>query len=432
MTARAQTLILGGGLAGAVAALALARRGDAVSVAAGPPGASAQWSGALDVFGPCLRDPDSGDLITDPHARLQNLLLRRPHHPYRVAGLTSASALSGALADACGLLNAGSHGPDLLNPTARGWCMTPLGAPRWCDGASVTVGVWSPTDPAPVIGVVDFLNFAGFDAPQAAATLRDAGIDATAYAVAAPWLPATPPLTDDPIIAARRLDASPDLDWEPVAAALRAASSARPPTLWLLPPILGADLTAARAHLQRLTAALGALAAEASAQHASLHGWRLHRALQAKLSTTPNIQTLPPQRVVSLRLTPSGVEVAFSDGATTIAERVILATGRWASSGLPRRGPWREPLTGAPLWLDAAPMTDTPPNPPRLLAPDFSADHPLLRVGVAVNPSGLILDAHGDPLSPRLYAIGSALHGTSAPTDACAAGVALCAVTVAR
>jgi glycerol-3-phosphate dehydrogenase subunit B len=435
VTARTQTLILGGGLAGASLALALAARGQAVAVAAWAPGGSAQWSGALDLFGPCLRDPNAPDHpITAPSLRLQHLRSRRPHHPYVALGLRDAAAVAEAAAAAAQPFS------NTLDLTAHGWALTPLGWPRLCDGASPCVSVWGP-DPSPDgahLGVVGFSNVSTLDAPHAAATLRAHGLDATAYVVAAPHQRA--PFEPDALAAARLLDAAPcdPTTWAEVAASLRAQSqsqsqsqpSARAPSRWLLPPLLGVSVAKARGHLQALSALLGAPVGEATAQHDSLHGWRLHSALTARLTQALGEGALTHRRALRLEASASGVQVTWSDGTQTAAERLVLATGRWLAGGLPRRGPWREPLTGAPLWLDGVPMRDTPDHAPRLLSGGFLDDHPLLRVGLAVDPTGHLLDDTGAPLSPRLYAVGGALGGTAHPTDGCAAGVALCSAAV--
>lgn len=428
-----QTLLLGAGLSGAALALTLAARGQPVSIASGAPGGSAQWSGALDLFGPCLRDPSSHNVITDPQTRLQNLLLRRPHHPYRALHLTDAGAVSAAAAEITRPLT------DLLDLTARGWALTPLGWPRWCDGTSPCVGVWSSANAtasagaAAPVGVVGFANVAGFDAQQAAATLTAYGVPAVAVTVDAPAQPT--PFEADPLAAARRLDdAPPDPStWGAVASALRAASPARPPARWLLPPLLGSRLAVAQAHLAALSALLGVEAKEATAQHDSLHGWRLQQALTACLRDAPQVEVWTHRKAARVEPRGGALVVTWTDGTQTTAARVVLATGRWMSGGLPRRGPWREPLTGAPLWLDGAPMRDTPAQPPRLLSSAFSDDHPLLRVGLAVDATGHVLGEDGQPLSPHLYAVGAALGGTAHSTDGSAAGVALCtAAAVAR
>ncbi len=48
-----------------------------------------------------------------------------------------------------------------------------------------------------------------------------------------------------------------------------------------------------------------------------------------------------------------------------------------------------------------------------------------MRVGLGISPEGRVLDAHRQPISQHIYAVGSMLEGTS-HGDGCAMGVALC------
>ncbi len=170
-TKSAQTLIIGSGISGIVAALAAAQAGGDVLVVGQKPGGTAQWSGVADVFGSVLRDPATGEVITEAGPRLASLLQRRRRHPYGVLGMRDAAQVEAYWGRAAQLWDG------LVDVNARGWCATGLGVPRWADGASPTVapGVVATANAAGDVVFVGLEGFSGLDAMQAAATYKTLG-----------------------------------------------------------------------------------------------------------------------------------------------------------------------------------------------------------------------------------------------------------------
>lgn len=426
-----QTLVIGGGIAGTVAALVSAQGGESVVMVGQKPGGTAQWSGVADVFGSVQRDPATGEAITGEGERLASLLQRRRRHPYGVLGMRTAAEVEVYWGRAAQLLGG------LVEVSRRGWCVTGLGMPRWADGASPVVapGVVAPANAAgDAIGETVFVGlegFSGLDAMQAAATYnalgksigRARGVCLSLGVGVGAW-------DEEPSAIARWIEGmSGEAFVERFKATITQTQSAQAQTRWLFPAVLGRDLATAQGLLGALSAALLASGisgrvAELPGMDRSLHGWRLHVGLQEKLAQVGNIERIG-KNVEALREVSGHVEVVLRGGDVLQAERVLLATGRFVGGGLPRSGPWREPLTGAPLYLDGQPIGDAGGSTSRLLSANFLDDHPLMRVGVGVSPEGRILDAHGQALSPFIYAVGSMLEGTS-HGDGCAMGVAVC------
>jgi len=163
-------VVVGGGLAGATAALSAAREGAHVHLISANESTLRQASGLIDALGYPDPDADGGStargLLADPFAGVDDL---PENHPYRVAG---ADALREGLAlfdDAAGDLYRGGHTDrNALVATTAGRAKPTARYPR-----SMAPGVVSDERPMLLVG---FEADTEYDAPLAAERLEAAGV----------------------------------------------------------------------------------------------------------------------------------------------------------------------------------------------------------------------------------------------------------------
>jgi glycerol-3-phosphate dehydrogenase subunit B len=427
-------VVVGGGLAGAVAALELAGRGLDVVLVRAAPGATALTWGTLDVAGASplrrgglpLRDAASGPLLA-PRRRLE--AVARPPHPYSVLWPTApdtkeveeaAAALHGWLAPV-GLPVRGSldHGR---------WLADVHGAVRVADLAlgSVLAGDLAEAEE---VALVELPGLPGF---EVRAALRALGAELTA--LEGPGRPlralrlALPPglaeLCASPARLARALDDSAARDT--LAPAL--ASLGAPGRLLLVPPVLG--LTRPEAVQGWVREASGCAVAELVGSPAlGLAGYRLDRALGAALERAG--VAVRQGRVVSVETSEGAalaVRMAAPGGGAPERiplDRLVLATGRFLGGGLRERdGVLAEPLLGLPLYdLDGQRVDGAPAR--RLVRPDYEAEQPLFAAGVRTDARLRPLGADGTPLLANAFAAGELLGGFDPARERDGLGVAL-------
>jgi len=421
-------LVVGGGLAGAVAALAARSAGAAVALVRRAPGASALSGGAIGVA------PDLGALPLDPlltrRSPLESarrLAVRWPGHPYARLGV---EALEEALAFAASELSA------LLEP--------PDGRPRFLahvSGAVAECALCQRTQAggdlrrlSGRVAVVGFAGHLGVDARLVAAgvdRLRAAGAPAPVV-VEVGW----PTDADDgalaPAALARALERPGAA--EALGAALRRAlpderETARPDriTAGLLPPVLGID-PAARVH-ERVAAAAGLPVAELVSDPPSVPGLRLDAAILARLSAAGVL-------VVEALVAPGGgpgrpaalLETGSEGGEALLAPAWVLATGRFLGGGVVRAGALVEPLLGLPVRAAApgAPGAEPPDrSSASLTVKGRRAPQPLLAAGVRIDGEGRPLGEDGTPVHPRRFAAGAVIGGHEHASDGTGLGVAI-------
>lgn len=406
-------LVVGGGMAGAMAALAARGRGARVALVARAPGATALSSGAVSVA------PDLTGLPGAPLASRRPILeaaahlaAARPDHPYAVVGV---AALGEALAFAAREL-AAVLAPPLerrrFHATAFG---TAVGA-AMCQRATAAGDLLAVGG---LLAVAGLREHVGFDAALVAAGLARyaarGGPPVRAVEVALPAVV-------EP--AARALDLARALEAPGAAEALGEALRAALPAgaaAALLPPVLGLD-AAARVP-ERIAAAAGLPVAET-------------------LSDVPSVPGLRLQRAIAARLAEAGIEVVRGDvagapapgapleagGRVLRAATWILATGRFVGGGVARRGVLVEPALGlavqaaegreAGVHLSGRPAA-------ALTVRDRRAPQPLLSAGLRVDATLRPLDERGRPVHPRLFAAGAVIGGHEQATDGTGLGVAI-------
>jgi glycerol-3-phosphate dehydrogenase subunit B len=413
-TRRVDVLVVGGGMAGVVAALAARAQGASVLLVRRSPGATALAGGAIGVA-PDL-DALPGDPLIGRRSPLESarrLAARRPGHPYAWLGV-------GDLEEALGF--AGAHLSALVEPAD--------GRPRFLahvSGGVVECALCLRSQAAGDLRrarglavVVGFSGHLGFDAglvASAVARLTASGGPAAAAVEAAAFTgPGDGALR--PVELARALE--PPGAAEALGAAIRAVLP-RGATVALLAPVLGLD-PAARVHA-RVEAAAGLPVAEVVADPPSVPGLRLDAALLARLEGA-GVEVLQgdlgpgggPGRPVSL-------------GETVIeAGSWVLATGRFVGGGVLRQAGLVEPLLDLPVLASEAGAAglELAGRPPALLTVrQRVAAQPLLAAGVAVDAACRPLDEAGRPVGERLFAAGALIGGHEHAADQTGLGVAI-------
>lgn len=411
----ADVLVLGGGMAGAMAALAARAGGARVALVRRSPGATALSSGAVSVAADLGAGPeDPLAWRRGPLEAARRLAALRPEHPYALLG-AELERLPEALAFAARALD------PLLSPALDRprFLATPFGA---AIGAALCQRSMAAGDLLAVrapLAVAGFRGHLGFDAELVAAGLERCvprGGPATfALEVELPF--------GDP--AARPHELARALDAPGAAEALgdrlRAALAGRGAGAVLLPPVLG--LAPGGRTVERIAAAAGLAVAETLSDVPSVPGLRLQAALEARL------------RAAGVEVLTGAVQGVGGPGDPVAVGSValhagcwILATGRFVGGGIARRGVLVEPVLGLPVQAaegrEAGVHLAQRPAA-SLTVRDRRAPQPLLSAGLKVDATLRPLDGMGRPIHPRLLAAGAVVGGHEQATDGTGLGVAI-------
>ena len=418
--------VVGRSLAAWVACRRLERTALDVRWVRPPAGSLASlWGGLGQAFGPAqpllpdsagaldgrLDQPNSFDPAVD--VRWQRLADRRATHPYGRLGLPREQ-VSTHLSRALDLLDElGFERPD-----ERSAVPGPHGAPFAVDVAAESVRR-RPFEPGSRLCVVGADTLDSYRAEPTARRLdRAAQLDVEVWH--GPPFDELGEGTSHPVRAARSLWQA----FEPAEASLFASLAEhcrqRSIDVVLLPPCIGATLPTHRAIMESLREVVPCEVAEMPAERDSIHGWRIDRALREEDSNTLRGE------LRNLDVTEGGIDVTVESAEPFRASACLLATGGFFDGGLPTEAPFREEFTGAPLWIDGAPVTDTAEFfVPRLLDERPWDDHRLFRAGLAVDEDSRVLDRDGSPKSGALFAAGRLLSGFNPIHDGCSMGVEL-------
>ncbi len=190
----------------------------------------------------------------------------------------------------------------------------------------------------------------------------------------------------------------------------------------LLPPILGVQR--AEEHRRALESALGVRVAESLDTSPSTPGLRLQAALDAwRRKVGVKVENV---EVLGLSFAPLAVRTTGEPGGGSIpADAIILATGRYLAGGLRSHG------RVAPALLDAAVTPAVPTNPlhdASLRGPWGSA---VFAAGLPHDRAFRVAGLDGEPLHPRLFAVGDVLGGLDTVLAGCASGLCLLSAWVA-
>lgn len=441
-------LVVGGGLAGAAAALELASQDVKVHLVRRAPGATALSWGTLDVAaasplrdGLPFRGGVSGRELT-PAERLAFCLRTMPRHPYvSIFGASGSSVVEASAADAvksavssldgwlapCGLrVQGGIEGARLLADVR--------GAVRVADLALTGPGDGDLRGAREIV-LAELPGLAHFDprpaAVRIATELAALGVAVPPIRVATLALPeALAALVREPARLAALLD-----DAETARAFASVVPRLAAEGLLLLPPVLGLARTGEL--LAGLRASAGVRVAELlGAPPFAPAGLRLDRALQAALARA-GVDTIAGRvtslatsagrgasRVVAARVARAAASAGEEEARLPVSA-VVLATGRFVGGGLVERdGRLVEPLLGLPLWDERDVRVDGT-SPRRLLRASRDEAQSLLGAGVHVDGQLRPLEPGGRPAYDNVFAAGDLLGGSDPARDRTGLGVAL-------
>jgi len=364
-------VVVGGGLAGAWAALTAAQEGAEVTLVSRAPGATALYAGGIEIA------PD-----------LEGVMADEPFHPFTrlyrdhlqlSADLEQVSSSLAAELGRVGLPIRGDLGrpgryPD-LHGRARPAQLVPatvaageLGALR---GRSVAV--------ASVEGVGDY------DAAATAEALAEQGVKTTVARAALKNLPPGAALGD---------------------LFGRAAPAVRS----------GADLVAYPPGFVKLPAN----GFELLAAVPSPHGWRLQKALEAVLRRA-RIEVVAAE-VTDFRRRGPRLLAAVAGERELAADGFVLATGRFIGGGLVKSRLVREPLLDLAVYYQGEPIGAAYP---RLRHLEYLDPAPAFRTGLLTDPELRPVGEDGKPAFANLWAAGSVLGGYDYGGGGCGFGVPL-------
>jgi glycerol-3-phosphate dehydrogenase subunit B len=413
MPIREDVVVVGGGLAGAAAALSAAEAGASVRLVSHKKSTLRHASGLVDVLGYL---PGSDDPVVDPFAALPDLPAA---HPYAKVGVDAVREGLALFDRAVGDAYRGSHTDrNALLPTHGG---TVKPTARYPAGAAAGLA----SDDRPML-VVGFRSLPDFDARMVADHLRAAGVpfDVAGVEVAFPG-----EFRDDARVTrlATALDRDESLAGTPARAALAAAVSPHLEGAARVgfPAVLGDDHPGAvRA---ALADRLGAAVFEVPAGPPSLPGLRLEDRLFDALDDA-GVRVSSGNPVVDYRVTGdrlAAVEIDRNGRRVPLhGDAFVLATGGLVGKGVDSdREGVREPVFDCHV-----------PNPPDRydwFEEAAFGDHPFARFGVDVDETTTPLDADGTPEFPNLRAAGGVVGGADFAAEKSGSGVSLATGLVA-
>jgi glycerol-3-phosphate dehydrogenase subunit B len=394
-------LVIGGGLAGIVAALAAARTGARCRVVTHRESTLRQASGLVDVLGYL---PGDDEPLADPFAAIGDL---PDDHPYSVVGVEVVRDGLALFDEIAGDAYRGSHTDrNALVPTFGGSVKPTARYP-----ASTEAGLASAGGDALLVG---FERSADFDAPLAADRLGAAGVPFGVRGATVEFPGSFP--TD--ATATRFAHALEDAD-------VRATVAERVRPLLDgesrvgFPAVLGEDdHEVVRADLEDR---LGASVFEVPMGPPSLPGMRLQSILETALRDA-GVRTTAGNPVVDFDADGGRVREVYADRNDARipyrAEEYVLATGGLVGKGIDSdRSGVREPVFDCHVahpedryaWFDD----------------DTFGDHPFARFGVQADEELRPLDASGEPEFSNLRAAGAVLGGYDFAAEKSGSGVSI-------
>ncbi|MBI3073731.1 MAG: FAD-binding protein [Deltaproteobacteria bacterium] len=430
---KADVAVIGGGVAGTVAALRARAAGRQVVVLSAGWGASALTSGCVGLAHQAICGPSR----TGREA-VTALLRTSSAHPYNlVPGVTNA------LSEAIRFFRAGPASPPLRGASPDD---LPLlladdrGGLRLADLAAESHARGDLRKSHATIGVVDPIGLSWFQAHSVAKGLSrslaaacSAGVISAAPNVAVVGLDYFRRQSDSLTTAT---DSARLLDVEGAAArfsaAIGEALALAPVDLLLFPPLIGVDAT--DAILDRIEAENKVVCAEMVGTSPGPSGLRFQRALEAMLAHAgvpiirARVSAAPDDCVAALSggRTRTLARLACGDGAApknVEARAFVLASGRYIGGGVEGTRPWAEGVLGFPIaargeFLEresSAALTRDDP---------FEAQS-LFAAGVRVDAELRPLARDRRPLYANVFAAGDLLAGHDGVVDGSAMGVAL-------
>ena len=410
-------LVIGGGLAGTIAALCARAAGASVVLANRSWGVTAMSNGAVDIaYTPALSGKHQADRSISEH--IEDIIAHRPRHPYGVLGYERCvESLRGGYA----VLSVALKNSDLY--------LEPLDLNAHNEGLVSSLGYVHPAATAYAPhrgfdthcadntrwGLVQLVGVPGFDAARIAqGVLRDT----EARGESQPELVEI--RIDAPLQSAPPVRVACAFEEEGVLRAL--AERLRPFAAevhgFVLPPLLGLQHPA-RACAE-LADDLGVQVVEGLGHVPSVPGLRLQTSLDEARSYR-GVEVIG-EVVEPLCREGKLVGARTKDGLEVECAAAVLATGRFVSGGVVWNGRCTEALFGLPVVSEIGLLEDTSPHPVVRETPMES--HPLMTAGVWVNPDLQIL-SEGHVVFDNLFAAGMVIGGFASRYVLCADGVAM-------
>ncbi|WP_256301120.1 glycerol-3-phosphate dehydrogenase subunit GlpB [Haloarchaeobius salinus] len=395
-----EVLVVGGGLAGSVAALSAAREGARVTLVSKSESTLKQASGLVDVLGRV-----DGDLVADPFAAIDDL---PDEHPYSVVGTDALREGLALFDDVTGDRYRGGD-RNALVPTTQGTVKPTLRYP-----ASVAPGVAGDGRETLLVGISTDPDF---DAKRAAESL-DATVPGDVRGVTVRF----PRLRDD----AKRTrhakllaedEAFRDALVEKIAPKVEGADRVG------FPAVFGEDPAFVRDELEARFDAAGEPVSvfEVPTGPPSIPGTRLRNLLRHELEAA-GVELVTGVPVVDFEADGERVESVVVDrnGARVpyAPEQVVLATGGLVGEGIDsERDRVYEPVFDlhVPHPEDRYDWSEEP----------AFGEHAFARFGVRIDADGRALDAEGSVAYENLRAAGAVVGGADTAMQKAASGVSL-------
>ena len=404
-------VVIGAGLAGLTAATRLAQAGRTTLLISFGVGGLHLSPGVVDVLG------YAPTLVTRPLEAVADVA---PDHPYRQLGADRVAAALGWLRQTVGDdWFVGDIAHNVLLPTAVGAFRPTALAPQTMAAGAVRDGMRYV-----IVGLRALKDFhAGLVAANLARTVVPGGGAVTARSITLTANPRPGEADVSPVAFARAMD---DGRFATTLAA-ELAPLVRDGETVGMPAVLGRrDASAVWSALQEQ---IGAPLFEIPTPPPSLAGMRLGDRLTSALNAAGGRIVMGSQVT---GVTHHGGRITAVTADTAGRERhyetrsVVLAAGGFESGALAvdSSGAVRERVRDLPLV--GLPADGSPP-----FAPDYWAEHPLFRAGVAVDPTMRPVGPDGAPVYENLYAVGGLLAGAVRWREKSGEGIALASALAA-
>ncbi len=405
------TIVIGAGLAGLMAALGRVNQGERVMVLAKGQGATHWTGGSIDLL-------DAAEHEHNPAAAVEQVLQNGSEHPYKLVGMAGIEAAFDQFRSVCADAQypyPGDTRRNVLLPTAMGalrpTCLLPV---SMIAGDSRQL----PDGKGAALLIAGFHAMRDFFPPLIAANLREQGI---AAAGAYLELPPSNRQKDFNTVAFARLFEQPAFRAD-VGRQLRELVRQGGYSHIALPAVLGLDHAAAI--VADLQAASGALVFEIPTLPPSVPGMRLYNLLSQHLERA-GARVQLGSWVLRAEGSNGRLETIYSEAAARTpahrADRFVLATGGIIGGGLRGQasGEILETALGLPVqapdgrgnWFDARFLNQQ--------------GHPVFRAGIKVDEQFRPLDAAGNVVYENVQVAGTTLAGSDVIREGCLEGVAL-------
>lgn len=395
-------IIIGGGLSGLSAGIALAQAGKDVAVVSAGQSTLHFGSGSLDMLG----SDQQGKVVTHP---LEVIASLSDKHPYKKVKDIEATALQAKqlLAEA-GIATTG-------DASANHWRLTPIGAlsPTWLSVNGMATVTSPEAMPWKRIALVNIINYLDFPTKFLAAGLRNNGAQVDIKAIS---VPALEQLRKSPT-EMRSTNIAKTIERNNIVEDLASAINNAVDNEYdmvLLPAVLGIDSCDKSDMLLKL---INSPANYVATLPPSVTGVRMQTLLRKRFNALGGTFFTGDQVVEGIYDgdTLKAVRTAKLDGTVLEASHFILATGSFMSRGLVADyNHVYEPALGVDV-------DDLSLNRKNWAVLDVANDQPYMEIGVKTDDK-LRCMLHGKTII-NLYAIGSILSGHNSIKRMDAAGV---------